>query len=228
MKIELGDNLPEKIRVGVTDKKVSGVGGYTNAIRFSNGVVAMNNPNQSRMGTYVVYSGSAIANVMESMEDVIDFHMGMGHRISRLDLAVDAIDSDLDIWELAQQYKEKKCKTAAKSGAIMKDLDYEGDTLYIGSTKKRKKLLRVYNKAVEMGLDGINWKRIELQLMRPSSKEALEIVRNDMGNNKGTDDQSYIAPGSGNNPTRCKSIHSHNNRYSCCCCCKWRGNYRLR
>lgn len=181
-------NLVENIPDIVRDKRSrisSGNMGYTNAILTDNGTLVMNNPDHPHMGTYVAYSGKAIASIYGNISDVLSYHINENHRISRIDLAVDVTDSGLSIKELAEQAKNGKCVTAAKSFTLIDNLDKRGDTLYVGSMKKRKKLMRVYDKAYEQNLDK-DWIRIETQFMQPSGSVVARKVLSDMNNENGS------------------------------------------
>lgn len=153
--------------------------GYSLARRFVQGVVEMSNPDHNRMGVHVVYSAQAL-RVMElehkfTAMKILDFHMRKGHHIARLDIAIDLHDSGLDIRKLFKQCEDSKCQTRSnKYKGIFGD-ENDGDTLYVGSMKKRSKLLRIYDKAKERKISG-DWKRIELELRGKLASQAAKVL----------------------------------------------------
>jgi len=146
------------------EKKDSGLMGYTRTrTHLASGAFEMNNPDHPTMGTHVIHTGKTLAwlrdNNLETLE-LLEYHIGRGHKISRLDITLDAYDSDLNITKLANAVRGGYCDTNSKNHMHIKS--NTGETLYIGSLNNRKKLLRIYDKGAEQGTSE-NWKRIELE-----------------------------------------------------------------
>lgn len=139
--------------------------GYSLASEYHDGRVLMFNPDRLDMGVHIVYSGSCLRNIVETYAeklnayDLLQFHLAQGHTIARIDLCLDLRDSGLSIQALHNQCDARQHKTALKSHSIITGT--QGTTLYIGSTKNRKRLMRIYDKAREQGLSGVDWIRIE-------------------------------------------------------------------
>jgi hypothetical protein len=153
--------------------------GYTRAWRVGSGAIIQKNPERPDMGIHVTYSAKAIARACAmdngSQKDLLDFLM-IGGKITRLDICVDAIDSGIIIEELYNQAKKGKVKTRSRSishinSAIINQEGNGASTMYIGSQKKRKKLLRVYDKGEQLGLK-IDLKRFELEMHGDISNNA--------------------------------------------------------
>lgn len=143
--------------------------GYTQAWRVKSGALIQQNPERKDMGIHVVYTAKNIAKSCEyahgSQKDLLDFLMS-GARITRLDLCLDVMDSGITIESLYAETCAGKVKTRAKTVGYIESKKIGNEkgaaTLYIGSMKKRKKLLRVYDKGEQLGLNE-DWKRFELE-----------------------------------------------------------------
>lgn len=171
---------PHNDLLGQKTKETKGAMGYTKARQYIvSGVLVMFNPDNIKMGQHIVYSGNAL-NILENLGtkaiEILKYHLDAGHFVARLDIAIDVYDSNLSIENLARQVKEKKHSTNSKSHLHIQGS--QGETLYIGSLKNRKKLLRIYDKGAEKQT-GENWKRLELEIHGKSATMAgKEIVVN--------------------------------------------------
>ena len=131
------------------------------------------------MGIHVTYSARAIANAMvefDCTQEQLLHYLMRGAKLSRLDVCFDLQNSEIDIHSLYRDAKEGNVHTRSKSIGFVESAkigrEKGSQTLYIGSQKKRKKLLRVYDKGEQLGL-GIDLKRFELEM------------RGDIANNAG-------------------------------------------
>jgi len=148
--------------------------GYDIGAKHTTGVTALSNSKRRDMGIHTIYTGKSIKRIERMYDtsgfDILKYHVESGHSIARVDIAVDFINCGLSVEEFANQWRLGNCVTRLRNCNEVRSLDNEGHTLYIGSQKKRKKLIRIYNKAVEQNVD-INWVRVELQLMgRPATQ----------------------------------------------------------
>ena len=132
--------------------------GYTIAQRFITGAIMMFNPDRPDMGIYVSYSSAAIqsANADFDCTDEMLLHWLSRHgRISRLDVRLDARDIDINIRTLYRRALNNRVRTQTRSISYVDSAEIGNEkgaeTCYIGSMKKRKKLLRVYDKAAQLG-----------------------------------------------------------------------------
>lgn len=151
--------------------------GYKTGAMHTTGVSAHINNDRVDMGIHTIYSGSALRRI-EQMDgttgfDILKHHIEAGHNIARVDIALDFVNCGLSVSDFVDSWHEGNCVTRLRSANIVKSLDNEGYTLYIGSQKARKKLVRIYNKGAESGTD-TDWVRVELQLMgKPATKLSL-------------------------------------------------------
>jgi Replication initiation factor len=170
--------MPHNDLDGQKTQKTKGAMGYTQARKYIvSGVLVMHNPDNPKMGQHIVYSGNSLS-ILEHLGtksiEILKYHLDEGHMIARLDIAIDVYDSSLSIESLAAQVKEKKHNTNSKKHLHI--VGSEGETLYIGSLKNRKKLLRIYDKGKEKNT-GENWKRIELEMHgKPATMAGKEII----------------------------------------------------
>lgn len=136
--------------------------GYKIALQSESGVLASSNPSRQDMGVHFTYSGTALSSLNNEItgKQLIENHSSRDHRFSRIDVAIDAINSELSIETIATHLKEKKAKTLARTAPNIDDKLDDGHSQYVGSLKNRTKLLRVYDKAFEQKIEG-DWKRIE-------------------------------------------------------------------
>lgn len=172
---------------------IRGMYGYDIAERFASGAIRMSNSISEKMGIHVVYTAKAIAKAHElygySQSNILDY-LASGARITRLDVCIDVKDFTIDIEQLYRDAKEGNVATRAKSfgfveSATLKDEKAVGaQTCYIGSMHKRKKLLRVYDKGKQLGLE-FDLKRFELELHGHLANGASGLIKqsgyDDMG-----------------------------------------------
>lgn len=140
------------------------VHGYQLAIENRFGARVMWHTRRADMGIHVMYSGgtlNAYAGELISAIDIIRHHAFYGDVCKRVDLAIDVMDSDLDLQRLAKMLKQFIFGiTTARSWNVISGS--QGDTLYIGN-RTSEQFMRIYDKGKQMKTD-MNWKRIEIEL----------------------------------------------------------------
>lgn len=111
--------------------------------------------------------------------DVLKFHINAGHTLARLDIALDFRGCGLDVQDFVDCWYADMCETRLRTANITKSLNDDGYTFYLGSKKKRTKLVRIYNKASEQGVEG-DWLRVEIQLMgKPATRAGIALAHTD-------------------------------------------------
>lgn len=170
-----GDLLPETVNRSHTQGKARN--GYTECKSYLNGIMEMFNPQRPDMGIHIVYTGKALQATCEqsgmTRDDILLHHLAIGGKPSRIDVALDIENSGMIIDELWKQLETKQAKTLS-SHSRSQSGNGKGYTLYVGSRKTRKKMLRIYDKAAEQGWDFVDYKRIELEMRQ-------EVCRNFCG-----------------------------------------------
>lgn len=156
-----------------------GMFGYNQVLDYDDGrFEAYSTTRPDVQGRLMTYGGSALRRCAEyglSTLDVLRWHHAMLHKMTRVDFAIDVYDSDLDIFALKDQKQSGKIDTNSKSFYFADDTE-GGVTFYIGY--KRPKMVRIYDKAKEQGIDGLNWKRIEGQYRREYATQVGEAIAN--------------------------------------------------
>lgn len=160
---------------------VNGVNGYTTGAKHESGAKIYENLQRQDMGKHIIYSGKTLQriNAMYNVNsiEVLNHHIESGHNITRIDIALDFINYELNVSDFQWAFMQGKVATRLRKASVIQSLTDTGHTLYIGSRKKRKKLVRVYDKGAEMGWD-YPCIRVEVQLMgKPATTVAIEAVR---------------------------------------------------
>jgi len=154
--------------------------GYQHATTYASGAVVMVNHDRPEMGWHVIYTARAINQLKEisgvTQKQLLQ-HLSSGAKVSRLDIKLDVKDSGLIIEDLYNDAKAGRIETKSRSVGYVESAK-TGDeigaaTCYVGSMKKRKKLLRVYDKTAQSQGFG-DLKRFELELR---SRAALAPVK---------------------------------------------------
>ena len=123
--------------------------GYEIAARHSTGLKVMTG--RSDMGTHLIAPGSALAELQKGGPDpsTLAAHiLGMNGRFSRIDLALDAINSKIDFLKSFRAIDAGLAETKATSYLLVQSND-KGWTLYVGS-RTSDRFLRMYNKYAEV------------------------------------------------------------------------------
>lgn len=146
--------------------------GYKQSMRF--GHISVLFDGSSGMGVHVSMSGQGCREYeaqYTSCPWLSLFENVLGHngQFTRLDIAIDNIDGQLDLDKLEAQINEKRIRSRFKKGRKISEFslrecddDSNGKTLYIGSAQSRLQI-RFYDKAAQLGCDKF-WTRAEIQL----------------------------------------------------------------
>lgn len=155
-----------------------GMHGYDTAIKYLDGRIELCSSTRSDMGVHTIVSGEAITRICE-MNGIDSFDVMValgdcGH--SRLDIALDIKHGCLDIRKLWDMLEQDNVETQVKDYLYLKGAKGNGETLYIGGAKSKKRL-RVYDKRAESGAN-YEWTRLELQYRHKSAKRAARTLLN--------------------------------------------------
>lgn len=131
---------------------------YRLAYQNDKGVLLLSTPGRDDMGVNVLLTGSTLG-FFDWPEVIRSLYSVAGH-FCRLDLTLDVRDSKLSIDELFKQFRDGNAICKAKK--VSRVESETGQTCYVGS-RTSERFLRIYDKAGEQGLEGVDWKRIELQ-----------------------------------------------------------------
>lgn len=154
--------------------------GYTDAIENRLGAVISWSMRRADMGQHVEYSGTVLGLYRASETnplDIVRWHVSEGHTFTRLDVAIDVIDTELSPRKLYEQLQSGKAQTKGGRGYKMWEKHDGGQTLYIGS-RTSNIFLRIYDKGAELHTDDV-WVRVELELKGGKAREFANLIAND-------------------------------------------------
>lgn len=138
--------------------------GYNRAYETELGARVMWHDTRDDMGVHIMYTGAVVNAHIDngiSSQEIASFHHRRGDRCTRIDLALDVVDSQLDIHALyGMIHKGKYTLPFNRKAALVTST--EGVTMYVGS-RTSDLFLRVYDKGAEQGTDD-NWKRVEIEV----------------------------------------------------------------
>lgn len=151
--------------------------GYTVGSKYDDGRTLFCNPDRPEMGTHLTWDGGACGmcpiDPLELVKSLIDAKFSF----TRLDLALDFINCNLDPSRATEELNYGNCKTRAREYPYWGTAGGEGYTQYIGK-KTSEIYCRIYDKAAEMGVQQ-DHTRVELVVRHErADKAAREIVRN--------------------------------------------------
>lgn len=162
-------------------KLCSGKNGYNEGCKHESGVSVYKNSQRPDMGYHMIYSGKTLGRIKKMYDvdaiEILAHHIDSGHNITRIDVAIDFLNTGVNVQHFVNAWDNGLVETRLRSASIVKSLTDDGYTFYVGSRKKRKKLVRIYNKGIESGT-GLDWVRVELQLMgKPATQLSILMVR---------------------------------------------------
>lgn len=113
------------------------------------------------MGMHVIWSGSALSNSPITAHQIIGRAIENGAAFTRIDLAMDmcggvTVRDFVGAYRVGNYKGRKRSEREILSGG-------GGHTLYIGS-RASTRMLRIYDKAAQMGQPEKNWVRAELEI----------------------------------------------------------------
>lgn len=153
-----------------------GMMGYSQQIEYPCGARYL--WDERREDRHMIYSGETLRRLSSEIcsFDILKFHIENGHKIARIDIAIDVFDSGATVQEFSDLWAKNRVITRARAGTLIADPRGEnGDTFYLGSRKRKRKLLRIYDKGKEQGTD-MDWLRFEMQYNGGSARSAARAI----------------------------------------------------
>jgi len=149
--------------------KTKGQNGYDMAFFYDCGAKIMASSTRPDMGVHIIFSGETLRKIEQRHGydgfQIIEWYKGRNINYSRVDACVDAIGFDASAEHYNDLYLDGQCTNKRTPVVFIKNHKGQGDTLYIGSLKSRRKLLRIYDKGKQTGLHE-DWTRFEIQFSR--------------------------------------------------------------
>jgi len=125
----------------------------------------------ARQGGLFTFTGADLGDwrtLGRSERELLAFALLNAKNITRLDFALDVYAPNADPRHVWREWRGGRAKCRARSGTELNSHEggVEGYTCYIGS-RSSARLLRVYDKAAQQGMQGVSWTRIELESKAP-------------------------------------------------------------
>lgn len=149
---------------------------YKTMKRYDNGLVTYEgNPNTDKR--LFVFAGKACENVNMS-PDTLRRIAQFEPEYSRIDLAMTC---DFEILSKIIADKAKVESRMYSDGKVIADLDYTPETIYFGDLSKRgrKGIVRCYDKALQLNLEGVVRNRIEIEYKQKHARVAAKRLQRD-------------------------------------------------
>ena len=146
--------------------------GYSTMLQHPMGHFIMSNPGRPEMGVHLSIGGRALKAMDEGGHtplSMLQWSLREGGKTTRIDLAIDVFDEEIDISAMARSKQVDGAKGSARGRKLMEGED-GGRTLYIGS-RQSDKFFRIYDKAVETGDRSRPWTRFELEIKGDTAKK---------------------------------------------------------
>lgn len=144
--------------------KFKALSGYTEALRWECGAIAMRNENRPEMGVHFIFSGDALRNMTALGYDAL-FIMTRaaqaGCKFTIIHLAMDVFNYGYSPAQLSDDFYQNRYKGRSRNGSQASEKG-RGYTAYVGSWNSDR-FFRYYDKAAEQNTTG-DWKRLELIL----------------------------------------------------------------
>jgi hypothetical protein len=180
--------IPWRIRNEIKPTPAGGIPGYEYGEKYAYDI-RLHWSSREIQGQHVIMSGTTIEELRQdgyNMRHWLGDMLALPARPSRLDVAVDVVDSGWTATDAYEWYKSGKCSTRLKGHGYyyrQNAAGVGGATLYVGDRGSKSGFIRIYDKAVEQGTGQPgDWTRIELQAMRrraPSIAAALAGTEDD-------------------------------------------------
>jgi len=154
--------------------------GYSQAMRWKHGAIAMKNPDRPEMGVHVIMSGETLRELSNCGYDQLFLFKMLaraGAKFSIIHLALDVYDGGYEPRQMYADLEQKLYTGRARAGSQVAAIE-GGYTTYVGSWNSDR-FFRYYDKAKERGVAG-DWKRLELILRgtyaRALAHEAKDVM----------------------------------------------------
>lgn len=147
---------------------------YNIGVRYPDGRVELSHSSRAEMGVHVVTSGAVLD--MFPIEPIQYLKSLISHRatITRLDLAIDAINCNLRPQKATERIKANACRTRSRKFPRSDDAIEPGYTQYIGK-KSSECCVRIYDKAAETNTTG-DYTRVEIVFKASRAHAAAQAV----------------------------------------------------
>lgn len=149
---------------------------YDMAVRYEDGRIELSHTTRKEMGVHVIASGDTLRKMPISAQNYLIFLIGAGATITRIDISMDIKDTTLSVDRARCEIGENRHKTRSRECPYCDDSrKNKGKTQYIGK-KSSTVFTRIYDKAKEMGIEGVKWTRVETVFQAEKASSAAQLV----------------------------------------------------
>lgn len=149
---------------------------YNVAVRYEDGRIELSHTVRKEMGTHVIASGDCIRKMPISAEDYLLALLAANAVITRIDVSVDIKNTTLSVDRARCEIGQNRHKTRSRECPYWDDsCKNKGKTQYIGK-KSSTVFTRIYDKAKEMGIEGLKWTRVETVFQAEKAVSAAQLV----------------------------------------------------
>lgn len=139
--------------------------GYNAGYRWDFGAIMLWHTEKPAMGVHFILSAQCLAKLHEHQLDamfLLQRFVNSYAKITMIHLALDIYNSNLRPQDVYAQIKQREYTGRARNASLIENL-FGGATCYVGSWNSDR-FYRLYDKAAEQSIEGVNWKRLELVL----------------------------------------------------------------
>lgn len=175
-----GVNYEALVNAYASDGKSSPISpqfGYTAGWKLGTGVLFFTNQLRPDMGTHFIISGKtlgALQSAGKSIDVVLHEILSYAPKITRLDLAKDALDEGISLPEIWRDIDGKRGVGRTQKFSQVQGSD-GGHTIYAGS-RQSERFARIYDKAKEQGDNIGDYKRCELELKGDVARAVAKML----------------------------------------------------
>lgn len=149
---------------------------YNTAVRYEDGRIELSHTTRREMGVHVIASGDTLRKMPISAQDYLVVLIAVGATITRIDISMDIKNTTLSVDRARCEIGQNRHKTRSRECPYWDDSrQNKGKTQYIGK-KSSTVFTRIYDKAKEMGIDGVKWTRVETVFQAEKASSAAQLV----------------------------------------------------
>lgn len=153
-------------------KTINPIAHFSNGQENKQGIRLFWSQSRPQQGKHVIFAGSVLDTIQDKVIDLFNWITLQGFKTTRVDFAVDVLNSNFNPKNAAYHIEEGGCKTRARKAPTWDDRLSAGFTQYIGS-RSSPVFVRIYDKAAEMG-EKCKWVRVEIVYGAFKAQKAIE------------------------------------------------------
>lgn len=166
------------------ERLIRGRNGYSRGWQLRPAGKLYHGSKNERMGAMLSLTGAELDELRENWDGwvlkLLKLHSFTGKNLSRIDIAIDVFSDEFSPDLVMQKAREGSVLTRLTQPKAISSTEAV-ETVYFGKRGSGRRLVRVYDKNVEQGVENpeTNWTRIEMQTGRGSKAVSKMLVRGD-------------------------------------------------